>query len=76
MIDWQPIETAPKVINTWVLLKGGTNEWAWDVNGMPEVVLGHWPKDRWQVVMLDGRYCTGMYHNPTHWAPNQPVGEA
>lgn len=75
MIDWQPIETAPKVENTWLLLKGGTNEWAHDVNGMPPIVLGHWPNDRWQIVFLDGRYSTGAYHNPTHWAPNQPVSE-
>ena len=71
MMDWQPIETAPKD-GTWLLLCGGSIVYGWDGRDEPPVVAGQWTnplKDgTWQFAWYDGGY-NGEYESPTHWRP-------
>jgi hypothetical protein len=77
MMEWQPIETAPKD-GTVILLAGGTwGDDLLDLDGAPQVGAARWVmpfrKDRypsyWGVAVLEGGYSAAVYENPTHWMP-------
>ncbi len=74
MMDWQPIETAPRD-GTWFLLTGGQIRYGWDGDTQPSVVCGQrtseFGDESWQFAWYDGGYY-GEYEHPTHWMPLPP----
>lgn len=86
MINWQPIDTAPRD-GTWILLCGGeTSEDDYLSVGVPisRPVVGRfiWDEDfngiypdkfydTWDICYWDGEWRT-QYENPTHWMPLPP----
>ena len=70
MSEWQPIETAPRD-DTWVLLSGGTVDWAEYAFGItcPPVVVACRRSEEWIVSLADGGYKLTRYRSPTHWMP-------
>ena len=75
VMDWRPIETAPKD-GTWVLLRGGqidrASEWKimYQVE-LPPMVVGQCSNPEsaiWHFAWYDGGYL-GEYEKPTHWMP-------
>ena len=70
MSEWQPIETAPRD-DTWVLLSGGTVDWAEYAFGItcPPVVVACRRSEEWIVSLADGGYKLTRYGSPTHWMP-------
>ena len=74
LLDWQPIETAPKD-GTEILITGGGPEYGWDsccwdVDWYPSMVVALWDRglQLWRFACYDaGVY--GCWLNPTHWMP-------
>jgi len=81
MMDWQPIETAPKD-GTWVILGGGktTEEPMGDDKvDVKRPVVAFWNENSWkgwEFCYWDGAWREG-YENPTHWMSltTPPEGE-
>jgi len=66
MMNWQPIETAPKD-ETWVLLFFGDGPWPPEANGID---IGFWSEEYgdWFDSEAAGNSLT-EHSKPTHWQP-------
>ncbi len=67
IMEWQPIETAPKDGRS-ILLGGGL----WDDEDVSEVIgLAHWDEKSkgWLVACHEGGYVCAWYTDATHWMP-------
>jgi hypothetical protein len=69
VINWQPIETAPKT-GEFVLLAGGT----WEDDFISEIQIiqvARWVSkyEQWVTCLADDGWVVFEYCNPTHWAP-------
>ena len=63
MIDWQPIETAPR---------DGTRILLWLAAPSTEPIIGRW--ERATLCWIDDRYSWNDELIPTHWAALVPPG--
>lgn len=86
MIEWRPIETAPRDGSVVLLCGGKTSEWMIGDDRIDQLlalrpVTGFWRKDEdefndnvWCVFYWDSGW-RSTYDNPTHWSPlNLPEG--